>query len=247
MSTEASETVAHGLTALAGIDLDVLCDEALNGLVVELQRLTHQLAAQTRRWEQRRVWEGDGSKSSAAQLARDGHTSKGAAQRVLLHGRRLDTAPVVAAAFVTGMSTDQVNLLLAAQAGRDELFARDEETLVEQARELRVGQLHQALEYWRHRADAEVNPEGPEPKLPTPSVTLTPIDGAVAINGELDPVGGDCRRRLEAIADELAVVHPELDRSAVRALALVEMARRAMAAPPRREAEQADLGQHRLR
>ena len=44
--------------------------------------------------------------------------------------------------------------------------------------------------YWRHRADAEVDPDGPEPQLPTPSLTLTPIDGAVAINGELDPVGG---------------------------------------------------------
>ena len=37
MSTEATEKVADGLTALAGIDLDVLCDEALNRLVVELQ------------------------------------------------------------------------------------------------------------------------------------------------------------------------------------------------------------------
>jgi len=206
--------------------------------VIELQTLSHRLAAQvcrvTHRWEQRRVWEGDGSKSSAARLARDGHTSKGTAQRVLLRGRRLDAAPFVAAAFVVGeLSTDQVDLLLAAGAGRDELFARDEATLVEQARELRVGQLHKALEYWRHRADAEVDPDGPEPKLPTPSVTLTPIDGAVAINGELDPVGGQVvSTALEAIADELAVVHPELDRSAVRALALVEMARRAMSVPP---------------
>ena len=128
------------------------------------------------------MWEGDGSKSSVARLARDGHTSKGAAQRVLLRGRRLDAAPVVASAFVAGdLSADQVDLLLAAQAGREGLFARDEETLVEQARELRVGQLHKAMEYWRHRADAEVDPDGPEPKLPTPSVTFTPIDGAVAI------------------------------------------------------------------
>ena len=100
MSADATEKVADGLTALAGIDLDVLCDEALNRLVVELQGLSHRFAAQvcraTHRWEQRRVWEGDGSKSSAARLARDGHTSKGTAQRVLLRGRRLDQVPVVA-------------------------------------------------------------------------------------------------------------------------------------------------------
>jgi hypothetical protein len=33
MSADATEKVADGLTALAGIDLDVLCDEALNRLV----------------------------------------------------------------------------------------------------------------------------------------------------------------------------------------------------------------------
>ena len=62
---------------------------------------------------------------------------------------------------------------------------------------------------------------------------MTSIDGAMAISGELDPVGGQVvSGTLEAIADELAGVHPELDRSALRALALVEMARRAMAVPP---------------
>src|SRR6478736_6446334 len=86
MSMEATERVADGLTALADVDLDGLCDEALNRLVIELHGLTHRLAAQvcrvTHRWEQRRVWEGDGSKSSAARLSRDGHVAKRTAKAV---------------------------------------------------------------------------------------------------------------------------------------------------------------------
>ena len=237
MSTEATEKVADGLTALADIDLDGLCDEALNQLVVELQGLTHRLAAEvcrvTHRWEQRGVWAGDGSKSSTARLARDGHITKRTAHALLWLGRRLDEAPVVAAAFAAGeLSADQADMLLQACSGREALFARDEQTLVDQACELRVGQLARALTYWSRRADAEINPDGPEPKLPTPVLTLTPIEGAVAVNGELDPVGGRLvSGALEAIADELQATHPELERAQLRALALVEMARRALAMP----------------
>jgi len=141
---------------------------------------------------------------------------------------------VVAAAFAAGeLSADQADMLLQACSGREALFARDEQTLVDQARELRVGQLARALTYWSRRADAEINPDGPEPKLPTPVLTLTPIEGAVAVNGELDPVGGRLvSGALEAIADELQATHPELERAQLRALALVEMARRALAMPP---------------
>ncbi len=236
-SAEGTERVAEGLLLLADMDLDALCDDALNELVVDLQQLSHRLAAQvcrvTHRWEQRGVWAGDGSKSSAARLARDGHTSKGTAKAVLVRGRRLDRTPVVAAAFAAGdLSADQVDVLLRAQAGREELFARDEEVLVAKVRPLRMAELVKAITYWRQRADAETNPDGIEPELPTPSLTLSPIDGAVAINGELDPVGGQIvATALDAIADELAATHPDRDRAQLRALALVEVARRAMAMP----------------
>ena len=141
---------------------------------------------------------------------------------------------MVAAAFAAGeLSADQADMLLHARTGREALFARDEQTLVDQARELRLGQLARALTYWARRADAEVDPDGPEPKLPTPTLTLTPIERAVAIKGEFDPVGGQIvTTALDGIADELAATHPDLDRAQLRALALVEMARRAMAVLP---------------
>ncbi|MFT3853798.1 MAG: HNH endonuclease signature motif containing protein [Ilumatobacteraceae bacterium] len=90
-------------------------------------------------------------------------------------------------------------------------------------------ELDEALDHWRQRADAELNHDGPEPKLPAPSLTLIPIQGAVTVDGELDPVGGQIViNALDAIAVELALDAPLPER---RAAALVEMARRAMVVP----------------
>jgi hypothetical protein len=238
-TAEGLEHVAAGLTALADVDLDVLSADEVNETLVALQRLSHALAAQVcrvaHRWDQTGVWSADGSRSASARLARDGHTSQSSARTMLLRGRRLDTAPHVAAAFATGeLSTDQVDLLLGASAGREVVFERDEQTLVSQARSLRVAELTKILAYWRQRADAELDNDGPEPAVPVASLTITPIDGAVAIGGELDPVGAQIvTTALDTIADELATRHPEHTRSRaqLRAAALVEMARRAMAMP----------------
>ena len=150
-TAEGLERVAAGLTALAGVDLDALSDAELDHALVELQRLSHRLAAQTcrlaNRWERRGVWQGDGSKSAAARLARDAHVAQHTARTVLWRGRGLDGCPLVAAAFTAGeISVDQLDMLLAAQSGREAVFARDEEVLVGQARELRVAQLAKALE-----------------------------------------------------------------------------------------------------
>ena len=47
---------------------------------VALQGVSHRMAAQAcrfaHRWEQRGVWSSDGSRSSSARLARDGHVAK---------------------------------------------------------------------------------------------------------------------------------------------------------------------------
>ena len=138
--------------------------------------------------------------------------------------------PTAAAAFAAGdISADHIDVLAGARAGREELFARDEELLVGQARAMRFAQFHKALTYWRHRADAETGRDGTEP-VTTPSLTLTPVGDVVAIDGQLDPIGGAIvTKALDTIADELAKQHPDKSRAELRALALVEMARRAMA------------------
>ncbi|MFT3854839.1 MAG: DUF222 domain-containing protein [Ilumatobacteraceae bacterium] len=235
MRTTASiERVVDGLRGLADVDLDVLSDveldEALNGLQAARRLFDAQLCRLAHRWEQRGVWSSDGSKSSTARMARDGQIAKSNAQRALLRGRHLEAAPIVAAAFEAGeLSVDQVDVLLAAQPNRERLFARDEPTLVDEARRLRVTELDRVLKYWRQRADAELNHDGPEPALPAPSLTLIPINGAVAIDGELDPVGRQIvATALDAIIADLALDGPRPEQ---RAAALVKMARRAMAMP----------------
>jgi hypothetical protein len=234
---QAVETVAAGLTSLADVDPDALSDSALDELLTALLHAAHRLDAQVcrvaRRWHQRGVWCGDGSKSPAARMSRAGHVSQRTARTVLWRGRRLGTTPVVAAAFADGhLSADQVDLLTAAQADREAPFSRDEEVLVDQARRLRVAELAKALAYWKHRADAELNNDGAAPKLPTLSLTLSPTDGAVAITGELDPVGGRIvMTALDAIVNELTPSRPDLSPVELRAAAVVEMARRAMAMP----------------
>ncbi|MFT3853509.1 MAG: HNH endonuclease signature motif containing protein [Ilumatobacteraceae bacterium] len=181
-----AERVVDDLRLLADVDLDVLSDpeldEALRELLAARRLFDAQLCRMARRWEQRGVWASDGSKSSSARMARDGHVGRGTSQRVLLRGRRL-----------------------------------------------RVAELDKVLKYWRQRADAELNHDGPEPELPALTLTLTPIQGAVTIDGELDPVGGQIvANALDAIITDLALEGPL---PAQRAAALVEMARRAMAMP----------------
>ncbi len=200
-------------------------------------RLDAQLGRIAHRWSQRGVWSSDGSKSAAARLARDGHRSRRSARAILSRGRRLSTAPLVAASFADGvLSADQADVLLGAAAGREELFARDEQLLVGQARTLRFDALRKVLHYWRNRVDTELGSDGDEPTA-APTLTLTSVGDLVAVDGQLDPIGGAIvTSALDTIADQLAAddrecARPTRPRRELRAAALVEMARRATAMP----------------
>ena len=161
------------------------------------------------------MWAGDGSKSSAARLAHDGHRSKGTAKAVLVRGRRLDRTPVVAAAFAAGeLSADQVDSTVSRSRGTREAVRPQRRGARRQGPSPAHGRTGQGDHLLAPHADAETNPDGIEPELPTPSLTLSPIDGAVAINGELDPVGGQIvATALDTIADDLAATHPDRDQA----------------------------------
>ena len=89
------QQAVSGLRAAAALDLDALCDAEVDQLMQDLQlvgRLQGGLLARFARcWEQRGIWSGDGSKSPAARMARDGSTSQHTARTVLWRGRRLET------------------------------------------------------------------------------------------------------------------------------------------------------------
>lgn len=236
------ERIAEGLVVAAAVDPRSLSHAAKCERVTVLQHLSHRLAAEITRtvhdWEQSGAWAEDGSRTSTTRLARDGHTSEGTARAVLSRGDRLTKAPAVAASFAAGdLSTDQVDLLLAAAIGREPLFARDEAMLVGLATELRVRQLVTALRYWQDRADAELGRDGPEPNTASSLKIATGPDGTVYLEGQLDPIGGKLvSTAIEQIAAELAKADEAAGRPArlktdLHAAALIEMARRAMANP----------------
>lgn len=235
------DNLVSGLDALVDVDLDELSDAALDALLGDLQRLGHRMDAQlcrvADRWSQRGVWSSDGSRSAAARLSRDGHRSPQSAHRILARAQRLRSAPHVAHAFRVGdLSADHADSLLGASVGREALFERDEELLVAQARSLRFVPFGKVLDYWRRRADAELDDDGDGPSA-DPVLSLTSVGDLVAVDGQLDPIGGAIViAAIKAIAEQLAQEDnargcPARSRPESWAAALVEMARRAMAMP----------------
>jgi hypothetical protein len=148
--------------------------------------------------------------------------------------------PHVADALTAGaLSTDHVDLLAAAGAdGRETLVARDEEHLVHALSGLRFDECVKVVDYWRQRADQELDLELPPPEVAQSTATIGAGVGAeVHLVAHLDPLdGATVTAALQRLMDELRCADREMGRpesgiGQLRAAALVEMARRAMAAP----------------
>ena len=226
----------------AAVDLDTLTDAELDaeliGLVHERHRLDAQIARRVQRWDRRMVWSGDGSRSPAARLGRDGRLGPVTASRVLRQARAVASMPATRQAWTDGeIGEDHVGLLTAAAgAGRDWLFGRDERLLVEYCQTLTHRHATKALRYWCQRADAELGRDGTPPPPATSLRLSTTFQGAVTGDFTLDPVGGaTVEAALRRIERELyrqdqhdGVVRTLPERLAA---ALVEMAVRAHSTP----------------
>jgi hypothetical protein len=105
-----------------------------------------------------------------------------------------------------------------------------------EAEALTFGQVVKAVQYWCHRADADLDRDGPPPSRENSLRVRTGSDGAVAGEFELDPIGGatvsEALRRIERDLYEQdrrdGVMRSRSERLAA---ALVEMAMRAYTAP----------------
>lgn len=242
MATEIVERVRASIDAAAVVELDTLGDGELNaelmGLLRQRHRLDAQIARRAQRWEARTLWATDGSRSSAARLARDGLVAQSTAHEVLHAGRAVIKMPLAATAWTDGeISADHVALLgRAAGGGREELFARDEALLVEDCATMRYAQANKAVRYWCQRADTELNTDGTPPPPETYVRADTTFQGCLAGEFMLDPIGGGM------VKTALGRIERELYRQDQRdgvertkpermAAALVEMAVRANTAP----------------
>ena len=246
--------LAAAIDALLTVDPHALDDDALHDLAVELAAEESRYAAVRARvlaaWEARRAWADDGSRSSASRLARACGLSGTTARRELGRARRLSRMPATATALAEGkLSVDKADMLASVnQSAVEDLFARDESLLVEEAKGLSFWQTVQAARYWLACAQDEAGIE-PDDRDGRYLQAVRTLNGTVDLRGLLDPVGGTEflaeleRLSAEAFEAEWAAaktthgdhtVASLLTRSAGqrRADALVAMARRSAATTP---------------
>jgi hypothetical protein len=112
----------------------------------------------------------------------------------------------VAEAFCEGaIGASQVDLLVRARKAAEATFARDEETLVSYAKELKFAPFTQAMAYWEQMADPDGAEESDMERAARRDVYLTPtIDGMYLGKMTLDPISG------AIVADELHRLEQEL-------------------------------------
>src|SRR4051794_2507990 len=220
--------VVHGcaqvdaaLDALERIDVSSLSDDVLHGYVGELHRLASRLVSvrsgPVAEWVGRGVWADDGSKAAHARLAREQSMTPATARTEIRRAQKLRTMPATATAFAQGkLSVDQADLLCSAQQPDiAEVFARDEQLLVNELAGLRVPDAQRCVDYWIEEAFVEVDKERsrPDPAGRRWQAART-FNGHIDVRGWLDPIAGtEYLNELRSIERELF----EADWSAARA------------------------------
>ena len=239
----AFKALRAALDHLIDTDLDTLVnaelDNFLKGIIEQQHRLQYAAATFAARWDSELLWAVDGSRSAAAHLSRATHTSRATAAGTIRLGKALRDLPHTSEAMKAGtLSADHARLFGACNTPeRSELFgAGGERTLVNTASGLTFDQTAKAAAYWRRHADEVLGLDGPEPSVDRGLTAGSGVGDEVHIEGDLDPVGGaEFLTALHRITDELAAADKgkRVSRSnkQLRADALVEMARRAMAMP----------------
>lgn len=248
-ATDALDALSAAIDALLAAPDAFDGDDELHAFVVRSQHERHRLAAALwpalNRWDRLGVWSSDGSRSAAARLSREANTSKPAAAKELSRARKLQEMPATATALAEGtISPEHVDLLGAAcKPHRTELFERDEAVLVAQCKALWWAESVRVVDYWTSRADAygEADADPAEVRrLDRRSQShlhaSKTLDGNVALNGLLEPIGGEIfTNELERLEHLLYLADSEsgAERTSAqrRAAALVEMATRSASVP----------------
>lgn len=194
-------------------------------------RLEAKISSALRDFDEKEGWREDGSLSLTAWLAHHGRRSRRDAHREAVTARRLGALPATKAAWEGGkLSSGQVAAVMANVAERHlDLFAEQEEELVEAFQELSASETAAAMHHWRLRADAlDENP--PARERPSQLHLAATLDGRREIFGHLK--AEDAAVVEEALADaiqEPAAGEGQRSPSELRADALVEICRRFLA------------------
>jgi len=110
-------------------------------------------------WDGRKAWAYDGATSGAAWLGYRCELSRSSAATLVRTARRLRAMPATEAGLHGGALSLAKATLLASAAHRNdktlEVFARDEQMLVDHTCELTVDQTAQMLQHWLLKADPD--------------------------------------------------------------------------------------------
>ncbi len=184
--------------ALAAVDLEDLDDSALGEFVVELSRQRDRLDAITsraiREHDRRQAWKAAGACSEKLWLAEQLRISPGQAGARADTARRLGALPETEAGAVDGtIGAGQAQV--AAQAVRDlgpEAAAGLDQLVVESGPEVDPARLRTAVDEYAHRVRPGSLAAREERAWRARRLTVCRTgDGAVAIDGRLDPVSGE--------------------------------------------------------
>ncbi len=220
-------------------------------------------SAYVARWDGRRLWADDGSRSAGARLARDAGTRPGPAYSVVRTARGLGSMDVVKAAWAEGrIGSDHVRRLVdACTPERTEAFARVETDLVAAAETLEWVGFERVVAMFEMAADDErLDPNDPvdvarheQAERAKRRCRMVPVGDGWQLSAHFDRVSGAIvHTALERIVQELfetewaraaaalddpTVAAPVLRTASQRHLdALVELARRAGATGPHDQA-----------
>jgi hypothetical protein len=241
------------LDELGVVDPSALGDgESVMGLHRQLERLAAMTTRATAAFDASQSWGTDGARACSAWLATRCRMPVPTAQRRVRLGRALRHLGVAEAAWLAGdIGEAQVGLLARARTpGAAEAMDRDEQMLVGQARRLRFGSLVKVVGYWSLHADPDGAEDQARDHHGRRRFHLSQSWGGIWFaDGVFDPVNGAIvANQLKRIEDELFDADwaqartrlggeptvADLARTPAqrRADAVVEMARRAGAAPP---------------
>jgi hypothetical protein len=200
--------IRSGLDELSAEDLSWVDDEALEGDVEGLERaaaaLRVEILRRVREVDRRRSFRRNGQLSTAAWLVWQLRVSRGEAARSLRIARALEEMPIAREAVVDGaISLSALSVLVAAREGHAEEFAAAEETLVESARTLPVGDLHRVVSYWKQAIDVARAEEDERSLHMQRRLHVSPtLSGMVRVDGDLDPETGQALlTALRAVVD----------------------------------------------
>jgi hypothetical protein len=205
--------IRMGIAALAGEDRDSWTGTAMSERLGELLEVRERLDAEVVRlagsWDRDRAWEIDEALSPRAWLRHRTAMSDSEAQRLVKSARLVDQHPQIAEALADGdITTPHVDAISrVVSKDREPLLADHAEVMVEQARQLPIGDFAVVMRRWAALADDQLARQDFAKKWERRHLHVAVgLDGWVNGDFYLDPIAG---AQLIGALDHVAPPDPE--------------------------------------